>query len=153
MLTCRPLRFALASMALGLCVALPPASAATYRCDVDGRTLYADRPCDRGRESRVADAQAPTAADRASANARARADRAALVALDEARRRDERHDAAASTRRDVDRRRRLEACTRMTLRARRAREDVETAGPRDQAKARVHARRADEDRAVRCAQS
>ncbi len=128
--------------------------ATAYRCDDAGRVTYSDLPCPSGRQTRFVEAaRAPSAEDRAAAIDRARADQARLDAIerrrDEERRQDQRA-AALAARRGIDRGREKDACPKLALRAKRAHEDAEIAGPRDQPTKRVKARRADEDYAALC---
>ncbi len=126
---------------------------AAYRCEVDGKTIYSDRPCNIGRQSEVTiDAVGPGAEDRAAAAARLRNDKATAASLQrdrEKRERDERFERVAS-RAGFERSRQLNACTKLAVRAKRAHEDYDTAGPRDQPKKRVRMLRADEDYAALC---
>lgn len=127
------------------------AAATTFRCDTEGRVLYSDRPCQTGRQSAVVSTTGtPEPADRAAAESRRRADRAALVTIERERRRDDRLATAEAGRRNTLGERDRRRCAALDLRARRAREDVERAGPRDQPKARTKAQRAEEDRVVHC---
>ena len=123
----------------------------TYRCDDAGRVTYSDLPCPSGRQTRIAGtARAPSAEDRAAAIDRARADQAQLATIERRRdqeRRQEQRAAALAARRGE---RQKDACPKLALRAKRAHEDVEAAGPRDQPVKRVRARRADEDYMALC---
>ena len=135
------------AIAIAAMLVAAPTSAATYRCDADGRTTYGDRPCTTGRQSDVAiDPATPTAADRAAAAARLRSDRAAVAALER-----ERDRPGPTTRRvGADRNKQVDACKRLTLRAKRAHEDLDQASLKEQASRRVRSRRADEDLATFC---
>lgn len=139
----------LSAAAVAWC-ALAAAWPATYRCEVDGKTSYGDQPCSVGRQSEVATASPqPSAADRAAAATRLRNDKSAAAAMQRDREKRERADLvpghAAS-----EYRKRVRACTKLAVRARRAREDYEAAGLREQPKKRVRMLRAEEDRAMLC---
>jgi hypothetical protein len=137
-------------VALGLST---PALSATFRCEVDGRVTYGDLPCAAGRQSEVAPTRAPRPQDHADALARQKADKASLTAIERQQATDEKtraRIAMAAARGGSDRAKHAEACARLAVRARRAHEDVDLAGPRDQAKARVKEARAAEDYAALC---
>ena len=139
---------------IALLTACGIAGATAYRCDDAGRVTYTNLPCPSGRQTELREtARAPSAEDRAAAVDRARADQSRLAAIERRREEERRQDqraAALTARRGVDRGKQKDACPRLALRARRAHEDVETAGPRDQATKRVRARRADDDYAALC---
>jgi hypothetical protein len=143
-----------AAMAWSLAIAASCASgsawSAAYRCEVDGKTVYGDKPCVTGRQSEVAiDDNRPNAEDRAAAAARLRSDKAAADAMQrdrEKRERVERVPARAVSERSKE----VNACAKLAVRARRAHEDYDTAGPRDQPKKRIRMLRADEDYATLC---
>ena len=126
------------------------ARSAAYRCEADGKIIYSDQPCSAGRQSEVAvDAPGPSAEDRAAAAARLRNDKAAAVAMERDREKRERVE-HVSARAGSDRSKQFNACTKLAVRARRAHEDYNLAGPREQAKKRVRMLRADEDYAALC---
>ena len=126
------------------------ASADTYKCMVDGRTAYGDRPCQAGKQATLAvDASTPPTADRLAADVRLFDDRRTLAVLQRERLERERVP-QATTRADAGRARQARDCAKLTLRAKRAREDYEHAGPREQLQKQVRLRRADEDRAASC---
>lgn len=129
------------------------AGAAAYRCDGAGKVTYTNLPCATGRQTELQNLpQAPAPEDRAAAAIRRRADDAALAALERDRANTRRSDerAAAIARRTAGHDTRAATCTKLALRAKRAGEDAETAGPRDQARKRILARRTDEDYAATC---
>lgn len=126
------------------------ASAAAYRCEVDGKTLYSDKPCGAGKQSDVAiDTEGPSAADRAAAAARLRSDKAEADAMQRNREKRERIE-PVSTRAVSERSKQVNACGKLAVRAKRAHEDYDIAGPREQIKKRVRMLRADEDYAALC---
>ncbi len=147
--TARVLRVAFAATcALVPCVAA--ATGTTYKCQVDGRTVYGDVPCAVGRQSEVPiDATPPLPADRASAAARARDEKKALDGLERDRARRERIE-PVSTRAGSDRDKQVKGCAKLTLRAKRAHEDYDRAAGKDRSKAELRMRRADEDFASFC---
>ena len=129
------------------------AQAATYRCEVDGRTLYSDLPCPTGKQSTVATESPVTAADRAAAIERARSDRATLAAIEHDRRRERQEDlrvSALDRKQGRDAAKRTQACVQLSRRARNAHDAFDLAGPRDQPKTRLKMLRADEDYAALC---
>jgi hypothetical protein len=129
------------------------AHATTYRCEIDGRTLYSDVPCSVGRQAMVSTDDRVSEADRAAAAARLRSDKATLsqVERDRARERmEELHIAELDRRRALDAAKRGQTCANLARRARNAHDTFDLAGPRDQAKARLKMQRADEDYAARC---
>ena len=133
--------------AIVMACAMSSACSAAYRCEVDGRTIYSDKPCRVGRQSEVAvDIQGPSATDRAAAAARLRNDKAEANAMQHER--EKREQVAVRT--SLDRRREVNACPKLAIRAKRAHEDYATAGPREQTKKRVRMLRADEDYAALC---
>ncbi|MGI9024864.1 MAG: DUF4124 domain-containing protein [Burkholderiaceae bacterium] len=144
--------FMLAAFVVASCVVGSSWSAA-YRCEADGRTIYSDKPCSAGQQSEVAiDASGPSAEDRATAAARLRSDKATAKALQRDREKRERGERTerVSTRAGSDRAKEVNACTKLAVRARRAHEDYNAAGPREQAKKRVRMMRAEEDYAALC---
>lgn len=144
-----PVVFKLAIAVVTACVASSAWSAA-YRCEVDGKTIYSDRPCNIGRQSEVAiDSQGPSVEDRAAAAARLRSDKATAEAMQRDREKREHADRIA-IRAGPDRSKQVAACAKLAVRAKRAREDYDTAGPREQSKKRVRMLRADEDYASFC---
>ena len=141
--------FRLAVAIVGSCIAGSAWSAA-YRCEVDGKTIYSDKPCGIGRQSEVAiDTQGPSAEDRAAAAARLRSDKGEANAMQRDREKREQVERVA-VRAGSDRSKQGYACAKLAVRAKRAHEDYDTAGPREQAKKRVRMRRADEDYAALC---
>ncbi len=148
-------RGALAALAfastVAVCPGASPAAALTaYKCVVDDRVLYSDRPCNVGQQSTHAfDSHEPLPADRAAADARLRDDQRAAAALQ--RERLKREEVVPLSRRiEAERARKASICSRLALRARRAREDYEDAGSRDRSQKQVRSRRAEEDRAAAC---
>ncbi len=135
------------------CAVVTPAiaaSAAAYRCEVDGKTLYSDKPCGVGKQAEVAiDTEGPSAADRAAAAARLRNDKAAADAMQRDREKRERIE-PVSRRTVSERSKQRDACTKLAVRARRAHEDYDAVAPREQARKRVRMLRADEDFAALC---
>ena len=141
--------FRLAAIIVTSCV-VGSAWPAAYRCEADGKTIYSDKPCNIGRQSEVAvDASGPSIEDRAAAAARLRHDKATADAMQRDREKRERIE-GVSTRAGSDRSKQLNACTKLAVRARRAHEDYDAAGPREQSKKRVRRLRAEEDYAALC---
>jgi hypothetical protein len=130
------------------------AQATSYRCDDGGRITYSNLPCTSGRQTELADRDgAPSAADRAAAEARHRANQAQLDANARALEREGRQNekaAALASRRNAAHGKEAAACAKLALRAKRAREDYDTAGPRDQPAKRVRMRRAEDDYTSAC---
>ena len=128
--------------------------AADYRCDDGGRITYTNLPCPSGRQTEIVDrAAAPTAQDRAAAEARQRADQARLAAIEQAHERERRQDVSATAlaaRRNAVRSREAASCNKLALRAQRAREDYDRAGPRDQPQKRTRMRRTEDDHVALC---
>lgn len=126
-------------------------STTAYKCTTDGRTLYSDRPCATGQQSTYAiDSTNPLPAERAAAHARLRDDQRALAELQ--RDRLKREEVVLTPRRlEAERTRKAATCSRLGLRAKRAQEDYDHAGPRDQLQKQTRSRRAEEDRAAACA--
>ena len=150
----RPGLHAAVGLGLGLLASSGALHAAAYRCDDAGRVTYTNLPCPSGRQTEIVDrSTAPTAQDRAAADARSRADRAQLTVIDETRERERRQDtkaAAEAARRNAGRGKEAAACSKLALRAKRAHEDFERAGPRDQASQRTRMHRAEDDYAALC---
>ena len=130
------------------------AQATAYRCDDGGRVTYTNLPCPSGKQTEVVDrGGAPSAADRAAAESRHRADQAQLDANARERQHERQQDekaAALATKRNAAHGKESAACARLALRVKRAREDYDTAGPRDQPAKRVRMRRAEDDYATAC---
>jgi hypothetical protein len=142
-----------ASLALMLCAVGFSAQAETYRCEIDGRVTYSDKPCAAGKQSTIAADDPVDPTDRAAAAARLRTDKAAIAQLDRAREREREQDlraAALAKKRDSDVGKHMQACAKLARRARTAHDDFDLAGPRDQAKAHIRMQRADEDYAALC---
>ena len=139
---------------LAACVACTVAGATAYRCDDAGRITYTNLPCTSGKQTELVErSAAPTAEDRAAAANRARADRAKLDAIERDRARERQGDqraAAIAARKHADRMKQSQSCSKLATKARRAREDYETAGPRDQVAKRTRMRRAEDDYATAC---
>ena len=134
----------------GACIACGIAGATSYRCEEAGRVTYSDLPCASGRQTPlVGGSSQPTAEDRAAAADRQRSDAAALAQLTRERREDERA-AALAARRGDDRHDSMRSCAKLATAARRAHDDFDVAGPRQQPKARLRVQRADEDYAALC---
>ncbi len=129
------------------------AAAANYRCDVDGRVLYSDRPCASGAQSTVRSDDPVDPADRAAALDRARQDRTALAQAERDRQREVQQDlkaAALARKRHSDVTKDAQACRTLARRARDAHDAYDIAGPRDQPKARLKMQHADADYAALC---
>ncbi len=129
------------------------AAATTYRCEVDGRVTYGDRPCAVGTQATVTTADPVEPADRAAAAARLRQDQAAVAKAERDRERERQQDLRAATlarQRDSDIAKHSRACAKLFRRARDAHDAFDLAGPRDQPKARLKAQRADQDFAALC---
>lgn len=130
--------------------AMTAAWPAAYRCEVDGKTLYGDQPCNTGRQSEVAiDSQGPSAADRAAAAQRLRSDKAAAAVMQREREKRERVERVPG-RAASERNKEVRACAKLAVRARRAREDYDATGPGDRPKKRIRMLRAEEDYAAQC---
>lgn len=130
------------------------AEATTYRCEADGHVTYSNQPCEAGTSTVIGKGPVgPGADDRKDALDRARNDQAKLDAIERERRQDERAAAAAAAaaaRRGIDPSRHKRACDKLAKAARKAHDDFELAGPRDQPKTRLRMQRADEDYAALC---
>ncbi len=138
--------FRLAVAVVAWCV-IGNAWSETFRCEADGKTIYKDEPCVAGRQSQILIFdKGPSAEDRAAAAARLRDDKAESSAMQHEREKREQ----VAFRADPDRRREVNACAKLAVRAKRAHEDYGTAGLREQAKKRVRMLRADEDYAALC---
>ena len=138
------------AIAVVACCATGSAWSAGYRCEVDGKTIYKDEPCVAGRQSEILIFdKGPSANDRAAAAERLRNDKAAAEAMQRDREKRERLERVA-TRPGSDRSRQVNACAKLAVRAKRAHEDHDAAGPREQARKRVRMLRADEDYAAVC---
>ena len=139
---------------LGALMLCGVAHATAYRCDDGGRVTYTNLPCPSGRQTELVDrGGAPSAADRADAEARHRATQAQLDANARARQHERRQDekaAALAAKRNTAHGKETAACAKGALRVKRAREDYDTAGPRDQTAKRVRMRRAEDDYASAC---
>lgn len=138
---------------VGLLLSATHAGATAYRCDDAGRVTYTNLPCASGKQSEVVPAPLPSAADRADAIRRNKADLARLAEIERNREAARKQDARLATlalRRNPDRGKRAPDCSKLALYAKRAREDIETAGPRDQPAKLIKARRATEDYALSC---
>ena len=104
------------------------ASAVAYRCTVDGRTTYSDRPCTSGTQSQLAvDAAPPSAADRAAAEERLRIDQRTAAELQRERLARE-QVAPVSAKANAEHARQARNCAKLTLRARRAPRGLRTRG-------------------------
>lgn len=126
------------------------ARATTYRCEGDGHVTYSDLPCEGGKSTIVSqEMPGPSAEDRADALTRAREDQAKLNAIERERRQDERAAAAAARHGTTDGKH-VRACDKLARAARKAHDDFDLAGPRDQPKLRLRMQRADEDFAAMC---
>ncbi len=122
----------------------------TFRCEADGKTIYKDEPCVAGRQSEIQIFdKGPSAADRAAAAARLRSDKAEAIAMQRDREKREQVERVA-VRAGSDRGKQGYACAKLAVRAKRAHEDYDAAGPREQAKKRVRMLRSDEDYAALC---
>jgi hypothetical protein len=132
----------------------PQAGAATlYRCEADGRVTYSDVPCPSGRQSTIAGADGPSAADRATAARRLAADRAQMAQFDKQQARADEDDrkAAAQARKDrATAAHHGQVCAALARRAATAHDAFDLAGPSDQGKTRLKAQRADEERDAVC---
>ncbi len=130
------------------------AQATAYRCDDAGRVTYTNLPCPSGKQTELKDrAAAPTAEDLAAAQRRQRADQAKLDAIGRDRATELKQDqqaAALAARRNVGFGKQADACTKLALKVKRAHEDYDAAGPRDQPARRVRLRRAEDDYAALC---
>ncbi|WP_051379000.1 DUF4124 domain-containing protein [Derxia gummosa] len=88
----------MAAAALCLAAGLPAAAQQLYRCDVDGRTTYTDKPCAAGsRQTAVAPAPDIDPADQAAAQARSERLVRQAEAADARRAAEARAEAAANT--------------------------------------------------------
>jgi hypothetical protein len=136
---------------LGMCALAGPAAAQTvYKCTVDGKVSYGERPCAHGKTTALEVPPAPSGAAAAEALER---DKAHLAALQKERSsanaleaRDEREHqraarAAAATR---------SKCERLRLQQKWAEEDAARAGKATSAAARLKAKRQAEALAVQC---
>ena len=138
--------FRLAVAVVAWC-AIGNAWAETYRCEANGKIIYKDEPCVAGRQSEILIFdKGPSAEDRTAAAARLRNDKAEANTMQHEREKREQ----VAFRAGPDRRREVNACAKLAVRARRAHEDYDTAGLREQAKRRVRMLRADEDYAALC---
>jgi hypothetical protein len=126
------------------------AHAETYRCEVDGKTLYSDAPCAVGKQTGViADDPSVGPTDKAAAAARLRADKATLADLDRRRAQELKEDQQAAAL-AAKRGRSPRPCAKLELRARRAHEDFARAAPKDQEKARSKMQRTEDDYSALC---
>jgi hypothetical protein len=135
------------------CVFAVNAQATNYRCEIDGRVSYSDKPCAAGTQSTVASEVPVDPADRAAAAERLRRDQANLSQIDRDRERERQQDLRAlalARKRDSDIARNAQSCTKLAHRARNAHDAFDLAGPADQAKARLKMQRADQDFAALC---
>ncbi len=137
----------------GLSAMPMPALATSYRCDVDGRVTYSDKPCTAGSQSTVATDDPVDAADRAAALERRRQDQATLAQYARDRQKERQQDlqaAALAKKRRSDIVKDAQGCRTLARRARNAHDAYDIAGPRDQPKARMKMEHADEDYAALC---
>lgn len=138
-------------LALVACTAAFAApSAPTYRCEVDGQVRYGDRPCDGGAQRTLDATPGPTAADRAAAAKRAKSDEATLDRLTTDRVTSEQQARALEKRLAGERWKQRNACAKLSVRAKRAQEDVRTADAKNTQRQKTRARRAEEDYAALC---
>lgn len=78
------------------------AHGAIYRCETEGKLTYGDTPCAAGKESTVTTPRPPTPEERAAAERAAQAERHALNAIENRRRREQ--EALFARQREADRR-------------------------------------------------
>jgi len=141
-------------LGLALSLSFTAAHAAAYRCDDAGRITYTNLPCPSGRQTEIVDrAPTPSEQDRAAAEARQRSQRAQLTVIEQGHERERAQDAKAAALaacRNAGRGKELAACSKLALRAKRAREDLDVAPSRDRTAQRARLRRADDDYAALC---
>jgi hypothetical protein len=142
-----------AALGVGFLVFTLGATAATYRCEADGRVTYSDKPCVGGKQGTVETDDPVDPADRAAAAERRRQEQAQLTQFDRNRTREEQQDLRAlalAKKRDADIAKHTTACSKLARRARNAHDDFDIAGPSDQPKARLKMEHADQDFAALC---
>jgi hypothetical protein len=128
----------------------PVAAQTVYKCTVDGKVSYGERPCAHGKTTELAVPPAPSGGEAADTLER---DKARLAALQkergaaEAREERERQRAARVDRAAATQRRK---CERLRLQVKWAEEDAARAGKASSAAARLKARRQAEALAVQC---
>jgi hypothetical protein len=133
---------------LGVCaLAGPVAAQPVYKCTVDGKVSYGERPCAHGKTTELAVPPAPSGVDAAAALER---DKARLAALQK-----ERSASAAREEREQQRTARAAAaqrrkCERLRLQHTWAEEDAARAGTATSATAQLKAKRQAQALAVQC---
>jgi len=133
---------------LGLCALAQAAGAQTvYKCTVDGRVSYGERPCAAGTTSELRAPPAPVGTNAAKELER---DKARLAALQKERAvegaREEKERVRAARAAEATR----QKCERLRLQVKWAEEDAARAGKEASASARLKARRQAESLAVQC---
>jgi hypothetical protein len=133
---------------LGVCaLAGPVAAQPVYKCTVDGKVSYGERPCAHGKTTELAVPPAPSGVDAAEALER---DKARLAALQK-----ERSASAVREEREQQRTARAAAtqrrkCERLRLQHTWAEEDAARAGKATSAAAQLKAKRQAQALAVQC---
>jgi hypothetical protein len=136
---------------LGMCALAGPAAAQTvYKCTVDGKVSYGERPCADGKTTALDVPPAPSGAEAAEAPERDKAHLAALqkerASVDAVDARDERERQRAARTAATLR----QKCDRLRLQQKWAQEDAARAGKAAAAAARLKAKRQAEALAVQC---
>jgi len=142
-----------AALSAALLVCTLGATAATFRCEADGRVIYSDKPCVGGKQETVETTDPVDPADRVSAAERRRRDQAQLTQFDRDHARERQQDLRAlalARKHDTEVAKRTTACSKLARRARNAHDDFDIAGPNQQPKARLKMQHADEDFSALC---
>jgi hypothetical protein len=136
---------------LGVCaLAGPVAAQPVYKCTVDGKVSYGERPCAHGKTTELAVPPAPSGVDAAEALERDKARLAALQkerAASEAREEREEREQQRTARAAATQRRK---CERLRLQHTWAEEDAARAGKATSATAQLKAKRQAQALAVQC---
>ena len=127
-----------------------PAAAEVYRCESGGATVYSDKPCTSGVQKELAVPAPPSAAQRAAAEKRQRADQAKALAMQKQREHDEHADASARKKSDAGRVRQQRNCKRLAARIRRERDELAAGTGRRAATKRTRLHHAEEDYTADC---
>lgn len=137
-------------MGVALATGAAKAAAPAYRCELNGATVYSDKPCGAGKQTEIAIPEGPSTADRAASLRRQKADEANAHSMRAQRERKENKDDAARKKDDAERARHARLCAKLATKIKLGRADLYPSGARQLAtrKARLH--RAEEDYAATC---
>lgn len=145
-----PLVTQLLTISIASCTLLATPALAVYKCEINGKLSYSDKPCAKGKESQLESTRAPSPKEQHAANQAYLRDKRTLNKLEKEKQRQAVIEEKAQLRAAKQAEKQKKYCNKLALQLRWAQEDVARASGKKTAVAREKALRAEEKYTQAC---